>query len=77
MQGYLKLMLDPAAYGPPTNIAVTYTLAGNRDKAFEYLEKAYTEEDSELMACIRFPAFDSLHSDPRWADLLRRVGLPQ
>jgi eukaryotic-like serine/threonine-protein kinase len=77
MQGYLKLMLDPAAYGPPTNIAVTYTLAGNRDKAFEYLEKAYTEEDSELMACIRFPAFDSLHSDPRWAELLRRVGLPQ
>ena len=76
LPGYLKLMLEPAAPGPPTNIAVTYAVAGNGDKAFEYLEKAHSQQDSELMACIRFPAFDSLHRDPRWADLMRRVGLP-
>jgi TolB-like protein len=76
LPGYLKLMLEPAAPGPPTNTAVTYAVAGNGDKAFEYLEKAYSQQDSELMACIRFPAFDSLHRDPRWADLMRRVGLP-
>ena len=62
--------------GPPTNIAVSYALAGDRNEAFEYLEKAYAEQDSELMACIRFPAFDLLHSDPRYADFMRRLGLP-
>ena len=74
--GYLKLMLS-VKFAAPTNIAVSYALAGDRDKAFEYLDKAYAEEDSELMACIRFPAFDSLHSAPRYAELMKRLGLPQ
>jgi hypothetical protein len=77
LQGYIKLLLTPGIIGPPTNIAVSYALAGDRNKAFEYLEKAYAEQDSELMACIRFPAFDLLHSDPRYADLMRRLGLPE
>src|SRR5882724_2873078 len=57
-QGYLKLMLDPRGGPAPTAIAVVYALQGDRNKAFEYLEKAYAEQDAELMACIRFPAFD-------------------
>jgi serine/threonine protein kinase/tetratricopeptide (TPR) repeat protein len=77
LQGYTKLLLTPGLIGPPTNIAVSYALAGDRNKAFEYLEKAYAEQDSELMACIRFPAFDLLHSDPRYADFMRRLGLPE
>jgi hypothetical protein len=56
---------------------VCYALAGDRNKAFEYLEKAYSEQDSELGACIRFPAFDVLKSDPRWAPFMRRLGLPE
>jgi serine/threonine protein kinase/tetratricopeptide (TPR) repeat protein len=74
-QGFLKLML---AFRPPplTNVAVAYALAGDRNKAMDYLEKAYAEDDSELLACIRFPAFDSLKSDPRWAALMAKVGLP-
>jgi tetratricopeptide (TPR) repeat protein len=79
-QGFLKVMqmgIPGLNLLPPTNIAVAYALAGERGKAFENLETAYKSEDTELMACIRFPAFDSLHSDPRWGDLLRRVGLPQ
>jgi len=78
--GFLKQMLGPkvpVVPAPPTNIALAYVLAGDRNKAFEYLEKAYLEQDSELMACIRFPGFDSLHSDPRWADLLRGLDLPK
>ena len=77
LQGYIKLLLTPGIIGPPTNIAVSYALAGDRNKAFEYLEKAFAEQDSELMACIRFPAFDLLHADPRYADLMRRLGLPE
>ena len=77
LQGYLKLMLDARSAAPPTNLAVVYALAGDRNKAFEYLEKAHAEQDSELMACIRFPAFDLLHSDTRYADFMRKLDLPQ
>jgi len=77
LEGYLKLMLIAGDTAPPTNTAVVYALAGDRNKAFEYLEKAYTEQDSELGACIRFPAFDVLKSDPRWAPYMRRLGLPE
>ena len=75
-QGFIKSMLDPR-HGPlPANAALAYALAGDRDKAFEYLEQAYSQEDSELMAIIRLPGFDSLHSDPRWAELMKKIGLP-
>ncbi|MFZ3217872.1 MAG: protein kinase [Candidatus Acidiferrales bacterium] len=76
-QGLLKLMLAAGNDAPPTNVAVVYALAGDRNKAMEYLQKAYAEEDSELIACIRFPAFDPLRSDPRFADLMGKLGLPQ
>jgi serine/threonine protein kinase/tetratricopeptide (TPR) repeat protein len=75
-QGYVKLMVEAGAGRLPANVAGAYALAGNRDKAFEYLEKAYANQDDELTAIIRFPAFDSLKSDPRWAQLLHKVGLP-
>ena len=39
-------------------------VTGNRDKAFEYLNKAYSDKDGELILCIRYPAFDSIGSDP-------------
>jgi serine/threonine protein kinase/tetratricopeptide (TPR) repeat protein len=74
-QGYLKLALDPRM-GTPTLVAVVYALMGNRDKAFEYLEKAYAEQDTELLACIRFAAFDASRSDARFKDLMRRMALP-
>jgi serine/threonine protein kinase/tetratricopeptide (TPR) repeat protein len=76
-QGYLKLAQDRRASSAPTLVAVIYALQGDRNKAFEYLEKAYAEQDAELMACIRFPAFDVLHSDPRWTEFMRRLGLPE
>ncbi len=75
-QGFIKLLLDPAAPAAPATTAVAYALAGDRNKAFAYLEKAYAEQDAELMACIRYPAFESLHSDPRWTSLMDRLGLP-
>jgi serine/threonine protein kinase/tetratricopeptide (TPR) repeat protein len=55
--------------------ALTFAVRGDRDKTFEYLERALSEESAGLSLDIRFPALDSLHSDPRYADLLRRMGL--
>jgi hypothetical protein len=69
--------MDAASNGKlPANAAVTYALAGNRDKAFEYLEAAYADRDDEITAVIRFPAFDHLKSDRRWPTLLHKLGLP-
>jgi TolB-like protein/tetratricopeptide (TPR) repeat protein/tRNA A-37 threonylcarbamoyl transferase component Bud32 len=58
-------------------VAVAYGYAADREKTFEYLEKAYSQADEELLLSIRMPAFDFIRSDPRYADLMRRLGLPQ
>ena len=75
-KGFAEFM-DAVGNGSlPANVAVAYALAGNRDKAFEYLEKAFADRDDELTAVIRFPAFDQLKSDPRWSALLHKLNLP-
>jgi serine/threonine protein kinase/Tfp pilus assembly protein PilF len=76
-KGYLQLTLRLEGSDRSTAAAVAAALVGNRDEAFEYLEKAYSDGDNELLIGIRYPALDSLRSDPRFADLMRRLGLPQ
>jgi eukaryotic-like serine/threonine-protein kinase len=76
-KGYLQGTLLLGGSDRSTAAAVAATLAGNRDQAFEYLEKAYSDGDNELLIAIRYPALDSLRPDPRFADLMRRLGLPQ
>ena len=57
-------------------IASIYAGLGDKDKAFASLERAY-EDRSWYMSHLKLdPELDSLHSDPRFADLARRVGLP-
>jgi hypothetical protein len=46
------------------------------EKAFEWLEKSYVERDWQLTYLKNYPAFENLYSDPRFKDLLRRIGLP-
>ncbi|HEY0702495.1 MAG TPA: protein kinase [Candidatus Acidoferrales bacterium] len=74
-QGYARYF-DAVSTTLPANAAVANALAGDRDRAFELLNQALAEHDDELMDVARFPAFDSLHSDPRWAALLQKLGLP-
>jgi tetratricopeptide (TPR) repeat protein len=77
-QGYNKYMLATQDKGgDPANVALSFAIAHDREKTFEYLEKALTEEDVELVPSIRFPPFDFIRSDPRYADLMRKLGLPQ
>ena len=61
----------------PAVLGSTYALSGNRDRAFEYFEKAYAIEDGDLIQTLRFPPLDPLHSDPRYANLMQRLNLPQ
>jgi tetratricopeptide (TPR) repeat protein len=56
-------------------LAIYYAHAGDRDRVIEWLEKAYEERDSN-MPYIGGPVFDFVRSDPRFQDLVRRIGLP-
>ena len=76
-KGYLKLTMELRGTDRSAAIAVAAALSGDRDLAFQYLEKAYADGDDELGIAIRYPALDPLRSDPRFADLMHRLGLPQ
>jgi tetratricopeptide (TPR) repeat protein len=58
-------------------LAQTYSVMSEKTEAFESLESAYQERDFLLIFLGVIPAFDNIRSDPRFADLLRRMGLPQ
>ena len=60
----------------PYIIAAVYAALGDKDEAFRILEKAI-EERSLLVALKEDPPLESLHSDPRWKVLLRRMNFPE
>jgi serine/threonine protein kinase/tetratricopeptide (TPR) repeat protein len=75
-QGYLKAAM--ASKVPfAAHIAVAYAIAGDRDQALASLDKAISEEDPELISVIRYPVFQSLHSDSRYTAVMKRIGLPE
>ena len=61
----------------PYYIAIIYAGLGEKEQAFGWLEKAYQERSRPLGGLKVNPVWDNLRSDPRFADLLRRIGLPQ
>ncbi len=73
----LKQLETSKEYVSPGELAILYGALGEREKAFASLEKAYAAHDLQLQFLKVDPAFDSLRDDPRFQDLLRRVGLPQ
>lgn len=64
-------------YVSPYRIATYYTLLGHKENAFRYLDKAYADHDDLLTSIKSDRDFDSLHTDSRYASLLRRMRLPQ
>jgi eukaryotic-like serine/threonine-protein kinase len=63
-------------YVPPYPVAVIHAALGRPDQAFAWLEKAYNERDSWLDYLTVDPRLSPLRSDPRYADLRRRMNLP-
>jgi tetratricopeptide (TPR) repeat protein len=64
-------------YVSPYLIAVVYAGLGDKDQTFAWLEKAYQDRSFFLIWLNVEPRFDSLRDDSRFADVVRRVGLPQ
>ena len=69
------LRREPAL--PPYFVATFYVKLGQNDEAIKFLEKAYEERDFRMIMLSVSYEFDPLRSDPRFRDLVRRVGLPE
>jgi tetratricopeptide (TPR) repeat protein len=72
------LRQSETSYVSPYMIATVYAGLAGKDKAFEYLEKAYKERSPDLPYFLRADLrIDSLRSDPRFQDLMRRMNFPK
>lgn len=61
-------------YVSPYFIAIDYGLLGDKEGVFEWLEKGYKERSSWLVEMRVDPLWDFVRQDPRYTDLLRRIG---
>jgi Flp pilus assembly protein TadD len=68
--------LSKQRFVSPASVALIYVALGDKDQAFTWLEKAEKERDGILVRLKVDSRYDSLRSDPRFADLAKRVGLP-
>jgi len=57
-------------------IGAVYAALGDRDQAFHWLDEAYAEHDTFLPWMKVDPEFDKIRGDPRYDDLIRRIGIP-
>ena len=77
-KGFHDLALS--AFNQPeqnTWAALALSVTGDRNRALDYLEKALSNEEIEVVLCIRYPSFDPIRSDRRYKALLTRLGLPE
>jgi tetratricopeptide (TPR) repeat protein len=79
MQAWLDDLISQSThrYVAPLDIANIYIRLGEKEHALEWLEKGYQARDANMIDIATEPTYDSLRSDRRFTDLLRRVGLPQ
>ena len=69
--------LSGPRYISPLYFAAVYTGLGEKSNALDWLEKAYQERNDRLLYLGADPVSDPLRSEPRFRDVLRRVGLPE
>ena len=76
-QQALDELIADFAQDSAIQIADVYAWRGEKEKAFQWLDRAYAQRDGGMSDLAFDPLLVSLHPDPRFADLLRRIGLPQ
>ncbi len=62
-------------YVAADSIAAVYVALGDKEEAFRWLERAFDEHSAPMFYLACHPIFRALRSDPRFADLLRRMGV--
>ncbi|HSC09926.1 MAG TPA: tetratricopeptide repeat protein [Rhodanobacteraceae bacterium] len=75
-QRALDELIAKYAHDSAFQIAEVYAWRGEADKAFEWLERAYVQHDGGLAFIKPDPLFRGLHTDPRYAAMLKKLGLP-
>lgn len=72
-----SLAKSDSAKTNPYFVGCAFALVGDKETAFEWLEKSYNQRQADLVSMKVDPALDSLRDDARYADLLRRVNLAE
>jgi serine/threonine-protein kinase len=67
---------EPWGYVSPLDFARVYSQLGEKEKAFEYLDKAFVDRSPGLVFLNIDRAWDNIRNDPRFSDAVERVGLP-
>src|SRR3989441_349221 len=73
----MRKQLAKSRYVDPTEFADAYAKLGDKEQAFAWLDTALAEKSAGLQAVKIVPALDQWHSDPRYVELLQKMGLPQ
>jgi tetratricopeptide (TPR) repeat protein len=63
-------------YVSPTDFVDAYAQLGSKEETIRYLEKSYRERAPHLVFVQSDPAYDFLHSDPRYRAIVNKMGLP-
>jgi tetratricopeptide (TPR) repeat protein len=61
--------------GRPSQVAAVHAYRGDFDQAFTAFDQAYAEKDGWLIQIREFKFLEPLHADPRWEQLLQRIGI--
>jgi len=69
------LKLSKERHVPPYHIALIYNGLGERDETLVWLERGFQQRDPRMIFLKVEPKWNNLRSDPRFTDLVRRVGL--
>jgi tetratricopeptide (TPR) repeat protein len=74
----IKLMAADSGQSNTTfSIAIIYAQMEETDLAFEWLEKAYQKHEQDMYWLKVYPSFAPLYNDPRWQEMLDKVGFPE
>ena len=64
-------------YVPPLALAMAHMAVGDRDGTFAWLDKMYQERAPWLIFMNEHPRYDTLRGDPRWHELMRKIGFTE
>jgi tetratricopeptide (TPR) repeat protein len=74
----LKMRSKKSPVGSPSfHIGMIYSVTGRKESALQWLQKAYKDHEAEVYWLKVDPMFKPLHNDPRFQNLLKKIGFPE